>query len=71
MKHPFVTFAVLSAVLALSTGCTTTRETTTVPPPAVSSASSAPTPAPAPAPATQQQEIVTPPVTLPPEQQPK
>ena len=61
MKRLFLTFAMLSAVLALGMGCATTRQ----------EKSQAPAPSKAPpAASSQQQEIVTPAVTLPPEQQP-
>jgi hypothetical protein len=54
MKRLFLTFTVVAVGLSLEMGCTTTKKTMQ----------------PAPAAAPQQQEIVTPAVTLPPDQQP-
>ena len=66
MKRLFLTFATLSAVVVLGMGCATTKQEKSQPAAGVSSTPSTTSPAVTPA----QPEIVTPPVTLPPEQQP-
>ena len=59
MKRLFLTFAMVSAAVVLGMGCATTKQ----------EKSQAPAPSKAPpAAASQQPEIVTPPVTLPPDQ---
>ena len=63
MKAILLTSAVLSVVLLVGAGCTTTKRTVVQQP-----APAAPAPAPAPTPRPSPLEVVTPPVTLPPEE---
>ena len=66
MKHLFLTFAMLSALLAFAVGCSTTHhEMTPAPAASTPAASNA-----APAASSGQKEIVTPAVALPPAETP-